>query len=88
MNGINMFDICQAHLPVQCASNIKLNARRDTVVVIDSEPHPSRMCKTSLLFAWMAVRVHAGCSTFLFYTLIKPLIWLNIKYKIVLSPKL
>ena len=36
-------------------------ARSDTGVVIDSEPHPSRTWKISLLFAPLAVRVHAGC---------------------------
>ena len=41
-------------------------ARSDTGVVIDSEQHQSRMCKTSLLFAPLAVHVHTGCSAFLF----------------------
>ena len=54
-------------------------ARSDTDVLIDSEPHRSRMCKTSLLFASLAVRVRSGCSAFLFYTLTKPLIRLPIK---------
>ena len=40
-----------------------------TSVVIDSEPHLSRTCKTSLLFAPLAVRVYTGCSAFPFYTL-------------------
>ena len=30
-------------------------ANSDTGVVIDSEPHPSRMCKTSLLFAPLVI---------------------------------
>ena len=30
--------------------------------MIDSEPHPSRTCKTSLLFDPLVVRVHASCS--------------------------
>ena len=41
-------------------------ARSDTGVVIDSELHPSRTRKTSLLFALLAVRVQAGCSAFPF----------------------
>ena len=43
-------------------------ARSDTDVVIDSEPHLSRTCKTSLLFAPLAVRVHTGSSALPFYT--------------------
>ena len=43
-------------------------ARNDTGVVIDNEQHMSRMCKTSLLFAPLAVRVHTGHSDFPFYT--------------------
>ena len=42
----------------------------------------------SLLSAPLAVHVHAGCSTFPFYTLTNPLIQLHIKYKSVLFPKL
>ena len=63
-------------------------ARSDTGVVTDTEPHPSRSCKTSLLFAPLAVRVQAGCSAFPFYTPTKPLIQLHFKYKTVLIPKL
>ena len=62
--------------------------RSDTGVIIDSEPHPSRTCKTSLLFAPLAVRVQAGCSALPFYTPTKPLIQLYFKYKTVLFPKL
>ena len=88
MNDTYLIDSCQAHLPMQYASDNDSFARSDTGVVIDSEPHQSRTCKTSLLFAPLAVRVHTGCSTFLFYTPTKPLIWLYIKYKTVLFPKL
>ena len=63
-------------------------ARSDTGVVIDSEPHPSLTCKTSLLFAPLAVRVNAGCSAFPFYFPTKLLIQLHIKYKTVLFPKI
>ena len=48
--------------------------RCDTGVVIDSEPHPSCMCKTSFLFFPLAVGVHTGCSAFPFCTPTKPLI--------------
>ena len=51
-------------------------------VVIDSEPHLSCTCNTSFLFAPLAVRVHTDCSAFPFCTPTKPLIRLNIKYKI------
>ena len=65
-----------------------LFARSDTGVVIDSKPHPNRTCKTSLLFAQLAVRVQAGCSTFPFYTPTKPFIRLIFKNNTVLIPKL
>ena len=65
-----------------------LFARSDTGVVIDSEPHRSRTCKASLLFAPLAVRVHAGRSVFQFYTLTKQLILSYSKYKTGLIPKL
>ena len=74
MNYSNLIDSGQAHLPVQYASNIYSFARSDTGVVIDSEPHPNHMCKTSFLLAPLAVRVHDGCSAFPFYTPTKPLI--------------
>ena len=74
MNNTTLIDSSQAHLPMQHASNIELIRQNDTGVVIDSEPQPSRTCKTSFLFAPLAVRVQAGCSAFLFYTLTKPLI--------------
>ena len=61
MKDINLIDSCQAHLPVQYASNIDFT-RNDTGVVIDSKPNLSCMCKTSLLFAPLAVHVHTGCS--------------------------
>ena len=47
-------------------------ARSDTGVVIDSEPHLSGTCKTSLLSAPLAVHVHTGCSAFQFYIPTKP----------------
>ena len=74
MNYTNLIYSCQAHLPMQYASNIELIGQNDTGVVIDSEPHLSRTCKTSLLFALLVVRVQAGCSAFPFYTPTKPVI--------------
>ena len=56
-------------------------ARSETGLLIDSEPHLSCPCKTSLLFAPLAVRVFTGCSAFTFYTPTKPLILLHIRYK-------
>ena len=43
-------------------------ARSDTDVVIDSEPHPSRRCKTSLICS-----IGCPCSAFRFYTPTNPL---------------
>ena len=56
-------------------------ARSDTGVVIDSKPHLNHMCKTSLLFAPLAVRVQTGCSADPFYTPTKLLIRLYFEYK-------
>ena len=81
-----LIDSCQAHLPVQYTSNIEFI--RQKCVLIDSEPHLSRMCKANLLFAPLAVRVQAGCSAFPFYTPTKLLIWLYFKEKTVLIPRL
>ena len=65
---LNLIDSCQAHLPVQFALNIEfIRQICVTGVVIESEPHPIRTCKTGFLFAPL-VRVHNGCSAFLFYT--------------------
>ena len=86
LNDINLIDSCQAHLPVQYALNIYSICLCDTGVVIDSEPHLSRTCKTSFLFAPLTVCVHTGCFAFSFCTPTKPLIQLHIKYKTVLFP--
>ena len=83
MNYTHLIDSCQAHLPVQYPSNIELIFRSDW-----QGATPSRTCKTSLLFAPLAVSVQAGCSTFPFYTPTKPLIWLYFQYKTVLITKL
>ena len=56
-------------------------ARSGTGVVIDSDPHLSRTCKTSFLFAPLAVCVHTGWSASSFYIPTKPLKHLHIKYK-------
>ena len=81
--NLNLIDSCQAHLPVQYASYIEfILQKKKTGVVIDSEPHPSRTCKTSFLFAPLTVLVHAGCSAFLFYTPTKLLIRLHIDTKL------
>ena len=80
MNDTSVIDNCQSHLPV----NIKLI----TGVMIDIKPHLSRTCKTSLLFAPLAVCVQAGCSTFPLDTPTKLLVQLYFKYKTVLISKL
>ena len=54
MNDLILIDSCQAYLPML---RIRLEHRVDTGVVIDSEPHLSRTCKTSLVFAPLAVGV-------------------------------
>ena len=81
MNDTNLNYSCQAHLPMQYASNIELIRQMDPGGVIDSESQRSRTCKTNLLFAPLAVRVHTGYSAFPFYTPTKPLTGLHIKYK-------
>ena len=45
----NLIDSCQANLPKQFAANMECISRCDTDVVIDIQPHLSRMCKTSFL---------------------------------------
>ena len=76
-----------AKLTCPCNTLGTLNSitRSETGVVIDSEPHLSRMCKTSLLFAPLAICVYTACSAFPFDTPTKPLIQLRIKYKTVFS---
>ena len=86
--ALNLNDSCQAHLPVQYALNIDSFARSDTAVVIDSEPHLSRKCKASFLFAPLAVCDHTGCYAFPFYTPTVPLIRLHINSKTALILKL
>ena len=44
-------------MPMQYASKIKFIRQKDTGHVIDSEPHLSCMCKTSILFAPLII----GC---------------------------
>ena len=66
MKDINLTDSCQAHLPVQYASNIEFIHKKCTGFMIDSESHLSGMCITSFLFVPLAVRVHTGCSAFPF----------------------
>ena len=55
--------------------------------MIESEPDQSDTCNTSLLFAPLAVHVHAGASAVPVYTPTKQLIQLHIKYKTVMFPK-
>ena len=80
MNGIDMIDSYQAYALRTSNSFV----RSDTGVVIDSEPHLICMCKTSLLFAPLAVCVQTGCSTSPLNTPTKQLIRLHIIYKFVL----
>ena len=67
---VNYINLKTAKLTCPCNTLPTLNsfARSDTGVVIDNEPHLCRMCKTSLLFAPLAVCVQAGCSAFPFYS--------------------
>ena len=75
MKDIILTDSCQTHCPCNTLRTSNSFARSDTGVVIGSEPHLSRMCKTSLLFAPLGVCVHTGCSPVLLYTPTKPLIF-------------
>ena len=68
MNDINMIDSCQAHLPCNMLRTSNSFARSDTGVVSDSQPHLIHMCKTSLVFAPLAVGDYTGSSAFLFYS--------------------
>ena len=79
MIGINLTYSCQAHLPRQYASNIE---------VTDSEPRLSRMCKTSILFAQLAVHVYTDCSVFSVLHYNKTVNTITYKYKTVLFSKL
>ena len=89
MNYINLIESSQTDLLVQFTLRTSNSfAGSDTGGVIDSEPHLSPTCKTSLLFAPLAVRVHTCCSAFPFYTPTQPLIQLHIKHKTVSLPKL
>ena len=47
-----------------------------------ASPHLVHTCKTSLLFTTSAVAIHSGCSTVLFYTPTKLLIWLSLNLKV------
>ena len=88
---IRKFSLTAAKLTCRCNTLRTSNssARSDTSVVIDNEPHLSRTCKTSLLFAPLAVRVQAGCSAFPFYTPTEPfIIRLYFKYATVLIHKI
>ena len=81
MNYTNLID--KLTYPCITLRTSKSFSRCDTGVVIDSEPHLSGMCKTSVLFTPLAVRVQAGCSAFPFCTPTKLLIRLYFKYKTV-----
>ena len=74
---------CEAHLPSNSLQTSYSFARYDTGVVIYSESHVSCTCKTGFMFASLVVPVHTGCSAFAFCTPTKPLIRLNIRYKII-----
>ena len=64
MNDINLIDSCKAHLLCNTLRTSNSFARSGTDIVIDSEAHLSRTCKTSILFAPLAVGVHTVCSAF------------------------
>ena len=69
-----MDDSCQAHLPMQYASN--LFAKGNSGVLIDSKEHLIRTCKqASCLCQWLSVFILAY-PFFPFYTDTKPLIQL------------
>ena len=88
MNLTNLIDSCQAHLHVQYASNIELIRQKWYWCCDWQRATPEFHVQNNLLFAPLAVYVQAGCSAFPFYTPTNPLIWLYLKYKTVLIPKL
>ena len=77
MNNINLIDSFDNKLRTSNSSEVTLHGD-----VIDSEPHPSRTCKTSLVFAPLAVTVHTGCPALPFCTPTTPIIRLHIKTKL------
>ena len=78
VSDINLIDSCQAHLPVQYASNLR------SVVITGSNTCVARAKHTSCLFHLLSLFTLA----FLFGTPTKPLLRLNIKNKFVLFHKL
>ena len=76
------FSLTPAKLTCPCNTFPTTNAlaRSDTGAVNDSEPHLSRTCKTSFLFAPLDVRFHTGCSAFPFYTPTKTFIRLSLGF--------
>ena len=79
MNDINLINSCQAQLPAQYAQITEFN-RQTWHWCCDW--HLSCTCKTSLMFAPLAVLVYTGCPAFPFYTPTKQLIQLHIKYQL------
>ena len=77
MNDIILIDICLT-CPCNTLRTSNSFARSGTGVVIDNDPHLRRTCKTSVLFAPLAVRVHAGDLAFQFYTPIKPRLGMSV----------
>ena len=57
LKDINMNDSCKLTCPCKTLRTSNSFARGDTGVVIDSEPDLIRTCKTSFVFAPLAVRV-------------------------------
>ena len=88
MNNTNLIDSCQAHLPVQYASNIELIRQKWYWCCDQQSATPESNVQNKPLVCSIGSRVQADCSAFPFYTPTKPLIRLYFKYKTVLIPKL
>ena len=66
MNDIHLTGSCQAHSPVQYASNIESIRQKWHWCCDWQRATPESYVQTSLLFAQLAVRVNTGCSAFPF----------------------
>ena len=89
MNCTNLIDSCQAHLPVQHASNIELIRQKWHWCCDWQRATPESHVQNKPFVCSIGWRVQAGCSgtALPFYTPTKPLKRLYFKYKTVLIPK-
>ena len=80
---INLIDNCQAHLPVQYASNIEFIHQKWHWCCDWQRATPRPHVQNKRLVCFIGCPFYTGRSAFPFYTPTKPLIRKHIKYKIV-----